>query len=200
VAVVKVGGSLLVWPEFPERMRRFLDGLATPRVVLIVGGGKAADFIRELDSLHGIGDNRAHALAVRMLDVTARVVAALVPGVELVERPEALVAVWERGRIPVLAPSWLLETVDAWHDEPLPASWDVSTDSIAARAAIWLEIPSLLLVKSTGPSESIGRLEAARRGLVDPYFPHAAAPLVRVELVNLRSKNFDSFELIDDTR
>ncbi len=198
MSVWKIGGSLLDWDEFPARMSRFLDAMSDSQPILIVGGGRAADFLRELDSLHGIGDNESHALALRMLDVTARVVAALVPGLVVVERPETLVSVWNEGRIPVLAPRWLLENVDRCRDDALPATWDVTTDSIAARVAVLLEMKALTLLKSTRPAVAIGRNEAVRRGLVDPFFPRAAAPLERVDVVNPRSSMFDSVELIRD--
>jgi aspartokinase-like uncharacterized kinase len=65
--------------------------------------------------------------------------------------------------------------------EPLPASWDVTSDSIAARAAV-LSGAELVLLKSCLPPESQSAtgwsLEAAAAaGYVDQYFPRAAAGL-----------------------
>lgn len=185
--VLKLGGSLLTWPGFPPRLRAYLDALTPDRPVLIVGGGKGADFIRELDSVHRIGEKRSHELAIRVLDVTARVAAVVVPGLRVVERPGGLAGVWEGGGVPVLAPRWLLENLDAGTPGALPERWDVTTDSIAARAAVLLGAGELRLIKSTGLGGVSSRSEAANRGLVDPYFPTAAAPLERVSVVNLRA-------------
>ena len=186
LVVVKVGGSLLDWEGLPGALRSYLDGLNTERVLLVVGGGKAADFLRELDSLHGIGEKRAHELALRMLGVTAHLVAALIPGVEVVERIEELADVWERRLVPALAPRRLLEHDDRRTADPLPECWNVTTDSIAARAAVLIGARSLRLLKSVSVGGPLGRTEAARRGLVDGYFPLAAASLERVSMVNLR--------------
>ena len=84
IVVVKIGGSLLLWPQFPDRLQAFLEGLGEDRPVLVVGGGRAADFVRELDSLHRIGDKQSHRLALRALDFTASVVASIVPALRVV--------------------------------------------------------------------------------------------------------------------
>jgi aspartokinase-like uncharacterized kinase len=187
VVVIKVGGSLLGWPEFSRRLRAYLDDLPKEKVVLVVGGGGAADFVRVLDSVHAIGENRSHGLALRALDLTAHVVATLVPGLDVVERPDALAGVWEQGRIPVLTPRWFLENVDPLFDDPLPETWETTTDSIAARLAKALGASELRLLKSAGLERISSRVEAAQARFVDRRFPSASASLVRVTVVNLRS-------------
>lgn len=193
--VVKVGGSLLGWDEFPARLRAHLDGSGADRLVLVVGGGRAADFVRELDSVHGIGEKRSHGLALRALDLTAHLVAALVPGLAVVEQTDELTCAWERGQVPVLAPRRFLETVDRLADRPLAESWEVSTDSIAARLAVTLKADELRLLKSVGPVGRHSRAESARVGLVDPAFPSASAPLGRVRVVNLRDNPPTTYDL-----
>lgn len=187
--VVKVGGSLLGWPEFPARLRQHLDRSRHERLVLIVGGGRAADLIRELDVLHDLGESRSHALALRALDLTAHLVDSLVPGLSVVERTDELADVWRRGRVPLLAPRWFLETIDRNSTEPLPESWEITTDSIAAHVALHLGAEELRMLKSRGAGglKSKSRAEAAVAGLVDPEFPRASASCERVAIVNLRA-------------
>jgi aspartokinase-like uncharacterized kinase len=65
----------------------------------------------------------------------------------------------DAGRVPVLAPSqWLREA------DPLPHSWDVTSDSIAAWVAGAVGARRLVLVKPSG---------AAGADLIDPYFSRA---------------------------
>ncbi len=184
--VVKVGGSLLGWPRLPERLAGVLAGRAGDRCVLVVGGGPAADWVRSLDRDHGLGPDRAHALALRALDLTAHALAGLVTGLQVLDDPEALTLCWEAGRIPVLAPRRFLDREDRDSPDPLPHTWDVTTDAIAARLAVSLGTSELVLLKSAPLPPGADRAEAARRGLVDPAFVGASRGLARVSYVNLR--------------
>lgn len=184
--VVKLGGSLLDWPGFPGALSAALHSLGPTPVVLVVGGGKVADVVRTLDSALGIGELRSHGLALRALDLTAEVVAAVVPGLTVVESADQLAGVWSAGRTPVLAPRRFMEEVDRPSADPLPATWAVTTDSIAARLAGRLGAAGLLLLKSTAPGADQTLQDAADSGLVDPYFPAAARPIPWVRVRNLR--------------
>jgi len=69
--------------------------------------------------------------------------------------------------------------------EPLPESWDVTSDSIAARLAQFARADELVLLKSALPAEET-IAEMSKSGFLDRYFPQAAAGLERVRIVNLR--------------
>lgn len=184
--VVKVGGSLLDWPDLPERLGAFLASREPERCLLIVGGGETTDVIRDLDRIHGLGQVRSHDLALRSLDLTAHILETLRPELTVVERPDQLGPAWEQGRVPILAPRRFLLDVDAHSAKPLEAHWDVTSDSIAARVASLLGASELVLLKSRSLPPDIGRAEAARLGLVDPAFLDVARPLGRISYINLR--------------
>src|SRR5262249_50947889 len=78
--VVKVGGSLYDLPGLGARLRAWLERLPSREVLLVPGGGPAADVVRDLDRLHRLGEEAAHWLALRALSVNARFLAALLPG------------------------------------------------------------------------------------------------------------------------
>ena len=183
--VVKVGGSLLTWPELSERLARWLEAEGASRLVLVAGGGQAADLVRILDETHRLGDEPAHRLALHALDFTAEVLARLVSGSRVVHRLADLPSAWNAGSRPILAPRVFLEEVDERRADRLAFSWEVTSDSIAARVAVELRATRLILLKSTSTAAAT-RLEAARAGLVDPYFPVASEAVDRVEIVDLR--------------
>ncbi len=187
IVLVKIGGSLLAWQNLPKRLRAYLDGLGKAAPVLVVGGGGAADFIRSLDSVHQIGENRSHDLALRALDLTAHVAASLLSGLVVVTTIEDIQDVRSRGLISVFAPRIFLDNVDSTSPRPLKKSWDVTTDSIAARLAEHLHAERLVLLKSVDFRGVANRVDAARAGLVDRAFPEASALIDRVEFVNLRA-------------
>ena len=184
--VIKVGGSLLDLPALPSRLLAYLAGRSGERQVLVVGGGGAADWVRDLDRVHGLGEETAHALAMRALDLTAYALAAAVPGLDVVDHPRDLGACWAAGRTPIFCPRRLLDEDDRVAPDPLPHSWDVTSDSIAARVARCLRARELVLLKSVSLPTGVDLAEAARLGLVDPAFPAVVSGLV-VTLVNLRA-------------
>lgn len=192
LTVVKVGGSLLDWPELPARLEEFLafagrvQARGRPRFLLITGGGPAADLIRSMDRIHRLGPVAAHRLAVQAMDWTASLLESLLPSGLVVDRPEGFHSAWNQSRIPILAPRRFLEDFDDRSACPLARSWDVTADSIAARVALLLEGKRLVLFKSRSLSTDITREEAARTGLVDPAFPGVSRDLERVFVVGLR--------------
>ena len=55
--VIKVGGSLFDRPDLGPRLRRWLDANAPWETILVPGGGRLVDVIRDLDRIHGLGPN-----------------------------------------------------------------------------------------------------------------------------------------------
>ena len=114
--VVKVGGSLLGWPELPGRLTGWLEMRQTndpaEAIVLIAGGGTAADWIRSLDRVYKLGDEAAHWLAVCSLDLTAAVLTKLLPHSIMVERLAELAAARDSGMTPILAPRKVLDEIE----------------------------------------------------------------------------------------
>jgi 5-(aminomethyl)-3-furanmethanol phosphate kinase len=195
LAVVKVGGSLFDWPELPGRLTAYLrarraNDLAEA-TVLIAGGGCAADWIRSLDQIYKLGDESAHQLALHALDLTAAILAKLLPGSITVDRLEMLANVRDSTALPILAPRNVLTEIECHGAAALPANWDVTSDTIAARIAVHLEARSLILIKSVSVPEGATREGAARMGVVDPKFPSVARSIPQVEIVNLRSDPLD---------
>jgi hypothetical protein len=70
---------------------------------------------------------------------------------------------------------------------PLPRTWDVTSDSIAARLAALLDADELVLVKSCLPTGELTPGVVAQRGYTDRYFPRAVAGVRVVRCVNLRA-------------
>ena len=186
LVVAKLGGSLLDRPEWPDRLRAYLRSRPGDRVVLVVGGGRFADALRDLDRIHALGEGVSHALALRVLDVTARLAAALLPGVPVLADPADLATT--PGPLAILAPRRLLDLDDRTSPDPLPHAWATTTDSIAARVAARLGAAELVLLKSCPLPPAVATWdEATAVGLVDPVFPRVLPAGLRVTWVDLRA-------------
>jgi hypothetical protein len=184
---------------------------------MVVGGGRLADAIRDARARHPLDDEAAHWLCIRLLGVTAELVARLLPEARLIRRLDELSVEWTSVRSGGLKSAlrgngspppggeglWILEPESFLRDEelplganPLPHTWDVTSDSIAARLAVALGARELVLLKS-GLPPAADLDEASRSGYVDAYFPHAAAGVPAVRCVNLRANGFPQVEIRD---
>jgi aspartokinase-like uncharacterized kinase len=168
--VFKVGGGLLKQHGDLDRVLAAISDCARHRRVLIVpGGGPFADAVRVVDERVGLSDDAAHWMAIRAMDQYAHVIADQMPGCVLASHLPEIEAALVASRVPVLLPSQWLRAAD-----PLPHSWDVTSDSIAAWIAGAVGAPRLVLIKPSGASGA---------DLVDPYFTQALPAHVRVDVV-----------------
>jgi len=196
--VIKLGGSLLTLPDLAVRMRGLLDQLQTRRVVIVTGGGTAADVVRQWDRQFQLGDPAAHQLAIDSLSLTARLMRHLLPESRLLLSLAEAESLFAQNCPAIADPGLLLKELESEHSERLPCGWHVTTDSIAAWLTHrWSEIanrsrervvtphrPVLVLVKSVDCPQA-GPQRAC--DVVDEWFPEIARHLPRVLWCNLRS-------------
>ena len=181
LVVVKVGGSLFDHPALGPGLNQFLDPiLRTERVWVMPGGGPVAGVARQLDAIHCLGPEVSHWLALRAMSVTARFLRALLPGSEGTAAAPTL-----RGRGVAVLDGYQFARDDEGEPGALPHGWDVTSDSLAARAAVVGGAKRLILLKSVDIPAGTPWPEAAKRGWVDGHFPKVAAGL-SVEVVNFR--------------
>jgi aspartokinase-like uncharacterized kinase len=157
-----------------------LAGLKGDRVFLFPGGGSAANAVRELDCRHGLGETASHWLALRALTVNAYFLYELLPELPVVSWPQV-------GDGGILEP-YALASSDEVNSEHLPHCWEVTSDSLAVRAAVILGAGHLLLLKSVTVAPAMTWEAAERSEIVDAFFSRALkqAPKLNVRVVNLR--------------
>jgi aspartokinase-like uncharacterized kinase len=185
--VLKVGGSLSRRPATLRRLMSVLGTAARSRTLLVVpGGGPFADAVRRADRRFRLDDSSSHWMAILAMDQYAHLLAALAPGSRLVSSPAQLAA----GRLNVLAVSAWLRGAD-----PLPHSWAVTSDSIAAWVARRLGAKRLVLLKEVDgqfdrdPTKRSARLlhrvaRARLGGVVDAHFARALGSRLPCWIVN----------------
>jgi aspartokinase-like uncharacterized kinase len=168
--VVNVGGGLLAHAEHVDAALAAIGAAGRTRRLLVVpGGGPFADAVREVDRRLGLSDDAAHWMAVLAMDQYAHFIAWRLAGGVLVTGPADIEPALSQSTVPVLAPyRWLREA------DPLPHSWDVTSDSIAAWIAGQVGAEELVLVKPPGASDG---------ELVDVYFTRALPAQVKRTIV-----------------
>lgn len=202
--VVKLGGSLLSLPDLRCRLRTALNRAPHRRPLIVTGGGAAADCVRRWQSAARLDDRDAHRLAIRAMSDNAELLHRLWPEIHLVTSRTEATAAWARGLLPLLLSDRFLEaeesavastgrvrrapsgvSVPVSPASPLPASWDVTSDAIAAWVACRWPATRLLLLKSCDPAgDDVGAW--SRAGQVDPVLPGLTHNRLTVQMINLR--------------
>jgi aspartokinase-like uncharacterized kinase len=174
LTVVKVGGGLGrgAGDDALRALCRVLGELGERHPLLVVPGGAGfADAVRDYDRRFGLRAATSHRMAILGMEQFGWLLCDLVPGAERgtdLAPPRA-------GRATVLQPARL--ALDA-----LPASWQVTSDSIAAWVAGQVGADRLVLVKEVDG--------------VFAHWPARAEPLARLtvaELAALRPRAVDAY-------
>ena len=211
VRVIKVGGSLLTFDELASAFRNWLATQPAARNVVLVGGGELADVVRAADARFELGEEVCHELCLLVLGVSARLFAAIlrqhdansvVRWFDSFVELQSAIADFQESQCSQNSQLWICELGDFLHAdertadrEPLPHSWDVTSDSIALQLAIKLAADELVLLKSNSLASELSVYDAAEAGFVDRHFPNLASSVRRIRYVNLRDANWDEREL-----
>jgi aspartokinase-like uncharacterized kinase len=170
--VVKIGGSLLARSEwFDAALTEVSNASRDVSLLIVPGGGPFAEAIRDVDQRLTLSDEAAHWMAVLAIDQYAHLIASRLPDAQLVQSARESELAVEQRRLPVLAPYHWLRDAD-----PLPHSWDVTSDSISAWVAGQVGASRLVLVKPAGASGST---------IVDPCFESFLPARVETSIVTV---------------
>lgn len=187
--VVKLGGSLLDFPYLVPRLRQWLERQPRCATVIVAGGGRMADAIRDADHLHRLGESVSHWLCIRVMTIQAELLGALLPEATICRS----LAEWRllQSELTILDPwIFLREEEPGLSGHMLPESWDVTSDSIAARFASAIGAAELVLLKSALPEPASTLSDASAAGYVDAFLPRLADCIPAVRCVNLRAAEF----------
>jgi aspartokinase-like uncharacterized kinase len=187
-AVWKVGGSLFDLPDLALRLARLLANPPQTHVLLVPGGGRVADVVREWQRLHGGTDEAAHWQALRAMELSAHLLAGLLPNGQVVTTRDEAETCQQRGMQPVLSVTPFAQ-VEEQHDpaSALPHDWTVTSDSLAVWIAARWPAEECVLLKSCALENGVSAEIAATSGFVDAHFPRLAPAVNRIGWCNLRA-------------
>ncbi len=168
VTVVKFGGSLAQSPQ-REAWLAALAAWGGP-AILVPGGGPFAEGVRNAQIAMGFNDAAAHRMALIAMEQFAIALCAHSDAFVLAGSRGEMDRAVKAGQIPIWLPSRM-----ALEAQDLPASWDVTSDSLAAWLAGTCGARRLLLIKSCDLMPPVVARELAEDQIVDPLFPRFAA-------------------------
>jgi len=161
LTVVKLGGSLVADPsQWHAALITLAAAAGSRRIVVVPGGGPFANAVRDVDDRYRLRDDAAHWMAIAGMDQHAEMIAASGDAFVRVADRAGIDDAHRRGRVAVLAPlQWMRES------DPLPHTWEITSDSIAAWVAAQVNAADLLLIKpagATGPAMLDGGFQQTR--------------------------------------
>lgn len=161
IRVIKLGGSLVETAAVSECLD-YIERTTAGQTVIVPGGGMFAEQVRRVQHSYPFNDSVAHRMAILAMQQMAWLFKGLKPGFGLLESLDTLnaaeaVVIW-------------LPQITELEQAGIPASWDVTSDSLAAWLAGRLAADELILVKSAPIDVNATVLELQRQGIVDQAF------------------------------
>lgn len=161
--VIKLGGSL----SYSSQLQNCLDAVAQLQrdVVIVPGGGAFADQVRMAQHNWQFDDDTAHSMALLAMQQMALLFKSL--------KTEFVIA----DSLAEIGEQLLKNAIVIWSPQRreldragIPASWDITSDSLAAWLAGMLKADELMLVKSALIDSHLSYRQLADHGVIDEAF------------------------------
>ncbi len=175
--VIKLGGSLAAAGTLAACLAAVERKFAGRAVIVVPGGGLFADQVRSAQQQWRFDDAAAHRMALLAMQQMALLFNGLKPQWPIVRNVADL---HNRTAIRIWSPD--PEELD---QAGIPASWDITSDSLAAWIAGLISAEELILVKSARIEGSESLPELCERQIVDKAFcAYAADARFKITLIN----------------
>lgn len=143
LTVVKLGGSLMEATELPLCLDKIESASKETNYLIVPGGGKFADSVRQLQKQCRFDDITAHQMALLAMCQYGYYLKQIKPELIVIKNNEEINANLGKKRPLLWMPYCLIGD-----DTELEPSWDVTSDSISLWLAKKLDAKKLVLIKS----------------------------------------------------
>jgi 5-(aminomethyl)-3-furanmethanol phosphate kinase len=167
--VIKLGGSLAGANTLLHCLNRIEQQYQDNTVVIVTGGGMFADQVRIAQQHWQFNDECAHAMALLAMQQMAWLVKGLKTDFELAHSVGAIQQ-YHGQKILIWSPD-----IEELNNAGIPATWDITSDSLAAWIANSLSADELILIKSAIIDDTLGLAQLAERGIIDNAFCDSVA-------------------------
>ena len=141
--IIKVGGSLQKGNNLADLCLTLGNIGKKHRIIIIPGGGIFADSVKKCTQDLNIDQDTAHWMAILAMNQYGYLLSSLISGSVCTENISELKECADKHQPVVFLPYRLIK-----EEDPLPHSWNVTSDSIAAWIAGYIKSRKLVLIKS----------------------------------------------------
>lgn len=167
VAIIKLGGSHGPGAYLAQWLNAI--GAEAGGVVVAPGGGVFADAVRAAQAAMGFDDAAAHDMAMMAMSQFGRALQGLDSRFRVAGSIASIRRSLREHAVPVWSPDAMARAAK------LPATWDLTSDSLAAWLACTLGARRLVLIKhGQFPAAGVAVGKLVEDGVIDPLFPHYA--------------------------
>lgn len=161
--VIKIGGSLAEANTLLHCLNRIEQNYQNQQVVIVPGGGAFAEQVRIAQQHWQFDDYHAHAMALLAMQQMAWLIHGLKPEFVIADSVHAIKQQTEQNII------WSPNLVEL-NQAGVPASWDITSDSLAAWLAHSLSADELIIIKSAVIDPELSLAELTEHGIIDKGF------------------------------
>jgi aspartokinase-like uncharacterized kinase len=163
--IVKLGGSLSQSDTLVNCLNRVEQNYPDRAVVIVPGGGAFADQVRLAQHHWQFDDRTAHRMAILAMQQMALLIKGLKSDFSIACSVTDIWKQLHQQKIVIWSPD-IIELDNA----AIQASWDITSDSLAAWLAMTLSARELILVKSAMIDENFSIQQLAKQNIVDKAF------------------------------
>ena len=157
--VIKLGGSLLETGQMFGCLKRIVE--STEQTIVVCGGGDFANQVRKAQKKWYFDDIAAHEMAI----LAMQQVAVMCQNLQSEFVIALLITEIKNQRHIIWSPN-----IDELNAAEIPATWDITSDSLAAWLAIKLNADELIVVKSCYIDTELTMDELREQCVVDSTF------------------------------
>lgn len=163
--VIKLGGSLAQSGALIKCLNTIEHKYQGRAVVIVPGGGAFADQVRVAQNYWQFDDKTAHAMALLAMQQTALMLKGLKPNFAMASSASAIQERLNQRKVVIWSPD-----ISELDSTGIQATWDITSDSLAAWLAKALSAKELILVKSANINDGLSMRELAEQNVVDKAF------------------------------
>ncbi len=163
--IVKLGGSLSQSDALIKCLNSLEQNYQGRAVVIVPGGGGFADQVRLAQQRWQFDDKTAHSMAILAMQQMALLIKGLKSDFSIARSVTDIRRQLHRQKIVIWSPD-IVELECA----AIQASWDITSDSLAAWLAKALSATELILVKSANIDANLRLQQLAKQNIVDKGF------------------------------
>jgi len=183
IIIIKLGGSLSRSDTLVNCLNAVEKNYQGRAVVIVPGGGAFADQVRLAQQQWQFDDTTAHHMALLAMQQMALMFKGLKPDFTIADTVAAIHDQLDRKKTVIWSPD-IIELDNAG----IEASWDITSDSLAAWLAKTLSATELILIKSAAINPNLSQQQLAEQNIIDKAFCDFASQVeFKIHIINAQT-------------